>query len=140
MHLGLSQSTLVAQDIAPQIASANVAGTVFDMQGWDGIMYEFNIGAMASSATFTAIINNSANANMSGSTAVTNATFTSIANTANTNLAIIEVYRPSQRYIASLAEPASANVTFGSTAIRYRRTGVLPPTQVAIQQVLIDVN
>lgn len=139
-HLSLADSVLFAQDIAPQTASANVAGTTFDMQGWDGILYEFNIGAMASGAVFNAIVNNSPNANMSGSSAVANATFTNIANTSNTNIAIIDVYRPTNRYVASIAEPSTANVTFGSVAIRYRRSGVLPPTQLATQTVKVQVN
>ena len=148
MHLSLSDSVLVAQDIAPQTASANVSGTVMDMQGWDGCMYEFNIGAMASGATFTASILNSANANMSVNAVVNsnvtgtvvNANLASVANTSNTNIAILDVWRPSLRYVQSLAQPAVANVTFGSVAIRYRRTGVLPPTQTAIQQVKIAAN
>jgi hypothetical protein len=139
-HQSLADTVLLAQDIAAQTASANVAGTTFDMQGWDGILYEFNIGAMASGATFNAIVNNSANSNMSGSTAVTNATFTSIANTANTNLYILDVWRPTNRYVATIAEPATANVTFGSVAIRYRRSGLLPPTQSASQVIKVAVN
>lgn len=139
-HLSLADSVLIAQDIAPQTASANVAGTVFDMQGWDGILYEFNLGAIAASGTFNAIVNNSANANMSGSAAITNATFASVPAGGNTNVYLLDVYRPTNRYVASIAEPATANVTFGSTATRYRRSGVLPPTQAAQQVVKVQVN
>ena len=147
-HSSLPNSHLFIQDISPQVSSANVQCVVIDMQGWDGCTFEYNIGAMASGATFTSTIFNSANANMSGNTVVnqnvagtvTNANLASIANTANSNLAIVDVYKPNLRYIQNLAQPATANVTFGVTAIRYRRTGVLPPTQVTQQLVAIVCN
>lgn len=149
MHLSLASTVLTEQDIAPQIASANVQGAVIDTQGWDGCMFEFNIGAMASGATFTAQIFNSANANMTGNTlvnsnsdagVVTNAALSSVANGGNTNLYLIDVWRPNLRYLQDVAQPATANVTFGVTAIRYRRTGLLPPTQAALQLVQVQVN
>jgi hypothetical protein len=140
-HQALSDTVLVAQDIAPQVASANVNGTTFDMQGWDGIQYEFNIGAMASSATFDARIVSSANSNMSGAANIANAALTQVvASTGNTNLYLIDVWRPSDRYVRSATQPATANVTFGSVATRYRRSGILPPTQAALQQVKVAVN
>lgn len=139
MHLSLSDSVLVAQDIAPQTASANVNGTVLDMQGWDGCLYEFNLGAIASGGNFSAYVTNSANSNMSGAATVANSALSNIANTSNDNIALIDVFRPSARYLQSVAVP-NTNVTFGSTAIRYRRTGILPPAQSAVQVVKVQAN
>jgi hypothetical protein len=138
-HSPLYNTVLFSQDIAPQTSSANVAGTTLDTQGWDGVTYEFNLGAMASGATFYAYIQSSANANMSGATNVANAALTSIANTSNSNVALLDVWRPAQRYLQSQAVP-NANCTFGSVAIRYRRSGILPPTQAAVQTVTVQVN
>ena len=141
-HLSLTDSVLVAQDISDQIISSAVNGTVFDMQGWDGICYLFNIGTMAAGATFDARIMSSANSNFSGNSNVANAALTQVANTSNTSLSIIDVYRPSDRYLKSVTTPATANVTFGSIAIRYRRSGVLPPTAPAttLQTVKVAAN
>lgn len=138
-HLSLADNVLVAQDIPDQIASANVNGTVMDMQGWDGCLFIFNIGTMASGATFDARIISSANSNFSGNSNVTNAAITQVANTANNNVAMIDVWRPSQRYLKSAVQPATANSTFSSIAVRYHRTGILPPTQAATTLQIVRV-
>jgi hypothetical protein len=140
-HLSLLDNVLASQDIADQTASANTNGTALDMQGWDGVCFLFNIGAMASGATFDARIVSSANSNMSGATNIANAAITQVANTGNTTLVAIDIWRPSDRYLRSATQPATANVTFGSVAVRYRRSsGILPPTQSASQVVRVAVN
>ena len=138
-HSALSDSVLVSQDVAPANLSSNTNGAILDMQGWDGIQYEFNIGVMASGVTLDAYVQNSANANFSGPTNITNAALTQVANTSNANLAILDVWRPNLRYVR-LATVPGAGVFLGVTATRYRRTGLLPPTQSAIQQVKVVVN
>jgi hypothetical protein len=140
MHLSLTDTVLVSQDIAAQTASANVNGTALDMQGWDGCLFIFNLGAMASGATFDARLVSSANANMSGAANVTNAALTQVLNTANTNAVAIDLYRPTDRYIRSATMPATANTTFSATAIRYRRGGTNPPTQSLAQVVKLQQN
>jgi hypothetical protein len=139
MH-SLADQVLVTMDINAQTASANVNGTTIDMQGWSGVLYAFNIGAMASGATFDARIVSSANSNMSGATNITNAALVQVANTGNTNTYQIQVWRPTDRYLRSAVQPATANSTFGSVAIRYRANGILPPTQGAVQTVKVASN
>lgn len=139
-HNALSDSTLVAQDITPQSASANVNGTVMDMQGWDGCQFAFSIGTMASGATYDARIVSSANANMSGATNIANAALTQVPVTGNANIYIIDVYRPTDRYLRSATQPATAAVLSASIATRYRRNGTLPPTQSAVQVVKVALN
>lgn len=139
-HDSLSDSVLVTLDIAAQTASANVNGTAMDMSGWDGCLYVFNVGAMASGATFDARIVQSANSNMSGATNITNAAITQLTSTSNTNSVHIDVWRPTNRYIRSATQPATANSTFSSVALRYRASGVLPVTQTAVQTVKVQVN
>jgi hypothetical protein len=139
-HLSLADSVLISQDIAAQIASAGVNGTAIDMKGWDGCLFIFNLGAMVASATFDARIMSSANANFSGNANVANANIVQVANTGNTNAVAIDVYRVGDRYLKSVTTPATANTTFSATAIRYRRGGVLPPTQSLAQLVKVQVN
>jgi hypothetical protein len=139
-HQAHADNVLVAQDIAPTTGSTNVNGTVIDMQGWNGCQFSFNLGAMSSGATFDARIVSSANANMSGATNITNAALVQVAATGNTNLYVIDVWRPSDRYLRSAAVPATANVTFGSLAVRYNRSGLLPPTQSAAQIIKVACN
>ncbi len=140
MHDSLSDSVLIAQDIAPISSSANVNGTVMDMQGWDGICYAFSIGTMSSGATFDARIVSSANANMSGATNITNAALTQVPVTGNANIYIIDVWRPTDRYLRSATQPAVAATLHTSHAIRYRRNGVLPATALALQTVKVAVG
>lgn len=139
MH-SLADQVLVTMDINAQTASANVNGTTIDMQGWSGCLFAFNLGAMAAGATFDARIVSSANSNMSGATNIANALLTQVANTANINTFQIQVWRPTDRYLRTATQPAVANVTFSSVAIRYRANGILPPTQAAVQTVKIAQN
>jgi len=139
-HESLSDSVLVAQDIAPQSAAANVNGAVMDMSGWDGCMYVFNLGAMTSGATFDARVVSSANANMSGATNVSAGALVQVPVTQNVNIFILDIYRPTDRYLRSATQPAVAASLISSLAIRYRRNGILPPTQLALQQVKVQQN
>lgn len=136
-HNSLSDSTLASVDIAPISSSANVNGTALDMQGWDGCMFIFNLGTIASGGTFDARIVSSANANMSGATNITNAALTQVTSATPNNAFIIDVYRPTDRYVRSATQPATAAVLHTATAIRYRRTGILPATASASQTVKV---
>lgn len=136
-HNSLSDSVLMSIDIASQIASANVNGTIIDMQGWDGCCYVFNLGAMISGATFDARIVSSASSNMSGATNITNAALTQVTTATPNNVFIIDVSNQANRYLRSATQPATANTQFASVAIRYRRQGILPATAAALQTVRV---
>ena len=140
MHQGLSDSVLPAQDIAPQSASSNVNGTVMDMAGWDGIQYVFSLGTIASGGTFDARIVESAASNMAGATNISGAALTQVTSATPNNAFIIDVYKPTLRYLRSATQPATAACLISSIATRYRRNGILPATAVALQTVKVAVN
>jgi len=106
--------------------------SIFDMSGWDGIMFMVTITDSADTgvATLTAQ-ENSANSD-TGMTAITGAAAvaTSAANDdLNSMLLIVDVYRPRERYVQGTITSATANIAFGETiAIRYRGSKV-PITQ-----------
>ncbi len=142
MHGALSDTVLATLDIGSQIASAGVNGNVIDMEGWSGIEYEFNLGTMAAGATFDARVVSSANANMSGNTNVANAAITQVANTSNVSLVLLDIWRPTDRYVKLVTTPATANTTFSVVTRQYGRTGLLPPTQASstLQVVRVQQN
>lgn len=139
-HLQLAQVALDAQDVAPTNTAASVNGAVVDMAGWAACKWTFNLGAMANGSTFAVVVQNSANANMSGAVNIPNAALASVANTGNTNVYLLDVWSPTYRYVQALITIAGGNVAFGSTTQRYRRIGELPQPQSAPQVVIVAEN
>jgi hypothetical protein len=140
-HQSIADTILVTLDAAAVIGTANVNGPTLDMSGWDGCLFVFNVGAMVATATFDARIVSSANSNMSGNANIANAALTQVlAATGGSNSYMIDVWRPTNRYIRSALVPATANVTVGSIAIRYHAGGILPVTQTALQTVKVAQN
>ena len=136
MHQALSDQVSVIPDIFSQIASVNTNGLTIDTQGWDGAHYIFNVGAMVAGATFDARIVSSANANMVGNTNLTgtvagvansNAAVVQLTNASNLNVVEIDVWRPTNRYIRSAVMAGTANSTFSSVCILYRRNAGTRP-------------
>lgn len=138
MHSALSDLVLPQQEIAPANLSANTNGTIIDMQGWDGVEFEFAIGVMASGVTFDAYVQSSANANFSGPANIASAALTQVANTSNATLQLLDVYRPSARYVRVSTVPG-AGVFASVVSRRYRRNGILPPTQVTTTNQVVKV-
>lgn len=129
MHQSLSDSVQIIPDIWPQVGSVNANGLTLDTLGWDGVMWVFQVGAMANGSTFDARVVSSANANMSGNTNLTNAAITQLTNASNNNTVIVDVWRPTNRYVRSATMPGTANVNFSAVAYLYRHTGTVPVTQ-----------
>jgi hypothetical protein len=106
------------------IASANntdVNTTIFDMSGWDGIMFITHIttGAAAGVATLNVKAHT---ANSAGGTTITGATatVTNGSTYAGKNL-IVDVYKPLKRYVYGNITSGTDVITFGQThAILYR--------------------
>lgn len=137
-HSGLSDTVLTQQEIAPANLAANANGTILDTQGWDGVEFEFNIGVMASGVTFDAYVQSSANSNFSGPTNISGAALAQVANTSNATLQLLDVYRPTLRYLRVSTIPG-AGVFAGVVSRRYRRAGILPPTQATSTNQVVKV-
>lgn len=140
MHQGLSDSVLVTQEVPPQNASTVQSGTGISMVGWDGVQFTINLGAMIGSAVCDARVVGSANANFSGQTNISGAALTQIAAASANNVFIIDVYRPVNLYVRCLITPSVNNALISATAARYKRGGVLPPTQAAAEVVKVVQN
>lgn len=119
------------------IASANntdVNTTIFDMSGWDGILFITHV--VTGAATGVATLNVKAHtANSAGGSTITGATATVTNGTtyAGKNL-IVDVYKPQKRYVYGNITSGTDVITFGVTqAILYKgKMGpVADPTTLA---------
>lgn len=139
IHLGLSDSVLTKNVRSPINASGTVTNsTGIDMQGWDAARFVINVGVLGTNGTVDANVIGSANSNLSGAVAITNAALTQVVN-ANTTQ-IIEVYRPSTRYIGLATAGHTNGAVISATVDLYRRQGISPATQSAEQVVKVSIG
>lgn len=117
------------------IANANNTdsnSTIFDMAGYDGILFITTITdcVQAGVATLKAE-GNTANSD-SGMEAITGATVsaTSGANDdLNGKVLIVDVYRPTKRYVQGVRVSATQNIAFGEVLVVQYKSSVGPVTQ-----------
>lgn len=136
-HAGLSDKVLTKNVRSPLNASGTVTNSaVIDMQGWDGARFVINIGVLGTNGTVDAKVLRDDNSGLNSLTAITNAQLTQVVN-ANT-VQIIDVFRPSERYLALQTAGHTNGAVISATVDLYRGNGrVLPPTQSAEQYVRV---
>lgn len=140
MHNSLSDNVLTTIELPAQSASTVQTGAGVNMVGWDGVRFVINLGAFTGSAVADARVVGSANANFSGAVNISGAALTQVAAANNANVFVIDVFRPTNLYLRCLVTPAVNTILLAVTADRYKRGGVLPPTQGAIQTVRVVEN
>lgn len=140
LHLGLSDSALVVNHVPVQaLVATAVNGTAVDMQGWEGVQFVIPHGVFGTNGTLD--IGPVQTAPDSGFNTVTNVANSSLTQITNANgVAIVEVWRPSARYVRLQVKGQTNGVTAGVVATQYRRNGILPPTQSAVQTLKIAAN
>lgn len=141
-HSALADSVLfTANHIKVQalVASA-VNGVALDMQGWDGVEFLIPYGIFGASGTLDGLVQRDDNSGFNSPTNITNSNLTQVLAANANGLAIVDVYRPSERYVRLQLTGQTNGVTAGAIACQYRRNGVLPPTQSAAQVVRVTEN
>lgn len=139
-HGSLSDSVLTTLHLSGRSASAVANGTAVDMQGWDGARFVVSIGTYGVNSTFDGLVQTAPDSGFNTVTNVTNSNLTQIpAGNANC-VAIVDVYRPTARYIRFQATPAVNAIVYSVVVDQYRRNGILPPTQAAQQVVRVAQN
>ncbi len=141
-HLALSDRILTSLELSGRSASTVANGTAIDMQGWDAVRFTVTLGTFGVNSTFDGLVQSAADSGMNTATTVNiaNAALTQIP-AANANcIAIVEVYRPTNRYVRFQATPAVNAIVYSVIADQYRRGGILPPTQSAQQVVRVAQN
>lgn len=139
-HLGLSDSVLTTLHLSGRSASAVANGTAIDMKGWDAVRFVVSIGTYGVNSTFDGLVQTAPDSGFNTVTNVANSNLTQIP-AANANcVAIVEVYRPTARYVRFQATPAVNAIVYSVVADQYRKQGILPPTQSAQQVVRVAQN
>lgn len=100
---------------------AATAGSILDMAGYEGVLFIAKLGDVTDTSVVTLQAqHNDANSTSGMATLAGSATFTAGATSADDNLLVLEVYRPTKRYIRPLLTSATANaVKNGIIAVRY---------------------
>lgn len=137
-HQALAHDVLFKQAVPPQsMTGGAVNGTVYDTQGWMGVAFVIDIGAITGAGTLDARIMEDTASGFGNATNVTNATLTQVAAASNNNVAIIDYRNPAKRFVRLTLTQAANTVLAGATVVFYGRDGLLPPTQSAIQVVTV---
>jgi hypothetical protein len=135
-HAGAKSLTTVVR--APALLDesvANALSAVTDMVGYDRVKFIAQIGAMVNASTLDIFAVESNESNLGNATNITGAALVQVANTANNSVQIIDIHRPSKRYVGVYSNAGTANVTLlGILAERFRGSGVMPATQTAGHQ------
>src|SRR3954463_8961398 len=137
-HQSLSDSVLTTVDITGRSASAVANGTALDMQGWDAVRFVISLGTFGVNSTFDGLVQTAPDSGFNTVTNVTNSNLTQIV--AANGIAVVDVFRPTARYIRFQATPAVNAIVYSVTVDQYRRNGILPPTQAAVQTVKVAQN
>ena len=115
---------------AAAVATTNVVGTTLDMSGFDGVAFFLIAGAITDGnlelkAQGGAAANGSDAADLAG-------TATTLTNAQDNDVAFLDLYRPTQRYITPVAVRGGSTgaVISGLLAIQYK-AGFMPTVQDA---------
>lgn len=113
---------------------ANTTSEAVDMQGYDRVKFIYQLGAMVNGSSLSTWAVESDESNLGNATNIvsaedgtTQAALTNVPNTANNSIHVIDVYRPTKRYVGVAVDAVTANITsLGVLAERIRGTGTNP--------------
>lgn len=134
-HAG--EKSILTVALAPALvdqSAANTLSAAIDMQGYDRVRFIYQLGGMGSGASLSTWAVESNESNLGNATNMTNAENSSqqialanVTNTYNNTVQVLDIYRPTKRYVGVYIDAVSANITLMSViAERFRGTGVVP--------------
>lgn len=139
-HQSLLETNLVKREIDPASVAGATNGVGVDMgeapNAWDGVLFICQIGAGAFTKDFKAQSDTASNFGTAAD--IANAACTQRAAGITNSIEIIDVYRPTNRFVRSVFTPSGA-VLVSVISIRYRATGRLPVTQDATTLQVVKV-
>lgn len=106
---------------AAAAAQTAVNGSILDMQGFDGVLFLVLTGDVSDTSVLTLKAEQNSVNSGSGMAALSgSATFTAGASTADSKALVLDVFKPSKRYVRAALTRATANAAIdGIVAIQY---------------------
>lgn len=140
-HGGAKSLTTVV--LAPALvdqSAANTNSVGVDMKGYEKVRFIYQIGGMVNGSSLSTWAIQSNESNLGNATNVTYtasngstgvlASLVNVANTANNSVQVLEIVRPTKRYVGVTVDAVTANITLlGILAERFPGTSTTPPTQ-----------
>lgn len=135
----LLSNTKIQEVMAPVTAGASIDQNSdrLDMSGWDGVIFIVPITDSVNTGVATLTIEQNTADSDTGMAALAGAvaTATSAADDdLNNQLLVVDLFRPTERYVQGVVTSATANIAFGNmVAIQYmgRKLPVTQPASVA---------
>lgn len=132
--------SLITVAVAPALvdqSAANTLSAAIDMQGYDRVRFIYQLGGMVNGGSLSTWAVESNESNLGNATNIVSAENSSnqaklvnVANSDNNSVQVLDIYRPTKRYVGVYVDAVTANITLlGVLAERFRGTGVLPATQ-----------
>lgn len=136
-HAGQHSSLTVA--LAPALvdqSAANTLSAAIDMQGYDRVRFIYQLGGIVNGGSLSTWAVESNESNLGNATNIVNventsqqAALTNVTNTYNNSVQVLDINRPTKRYVGVYVDAVTANITLlGVLAERFRGTGVFPVT------------
>lgn len=143
-HAG-QKGSVITVVLAPALVDQSVANTlsaVLDMQGYDRVRFIYQLGAMVNGSSLSTWAVESNESNLGNATNIVSAENSSVqaalvnvANGDNNTVQVLDIYKPTKRYVGVYVDAVTANITLlGVLGERFRGTGVIPATQPSAHQ------
>lgn len=120
--MNLSKNVKVSQAITVTNGAAGMSdinGAVLDMQGFEGVLIEVTFGAIVSGAVTSIRAQQGAAANLSDA-ADLEGTAQAVADTADEQTFVIDIYKPRKRYVRVVVDRGTQNAAVASaTYVQY---------------------
>lgn len=131
------QDSVYSVALAPALvdqSAANTLSAAIDMQGYDRVKFIYQLGGIVNGGSLSTWAVESSESNLGNATNITNAentsqqvALTNVTNTYNNTVQVLDIFRPTKRYVGVYVDAVTANITLlGVVAERIRGTGTNP--------------
>ena len=121
-----TKATLVKTTVVA--GTSNIQSDAVDMANFEGVVFYISMGAITATAVTSANVQQSSTAALAGTETDILGSKITIADDDDNQMAIIDVYRPSKRYVNAIVLRATANSVINSIIAVQYGAGRLPAT------------